>query len=50
MDDEDQSGTITEKLEKKIVSENNPDILNKWIHFAAKAESIAQFEKMIEEE
>lgn len=43
-------GSITEKLEKKIVSESNPDILNKWIRFAAKAESIVQFEKMIEEE
>ena len=38
-------GALSEKLEQKIKSETDPDILDKWIRLAAKAESLAEFEE-----
>ena len=38
-------GALSEKLEQKIKSETDPDILDKWIRLAAKAESLAVFEE-----
>lgn len=38
-------GALSEKLEQKIKSETDPDILDKWIRLAAKAESLAGFEE-----
>lgn len=38
-------GALSEKLEQKIKSETGPDILDKWIRLAAKAESLAEFEE-----
>lgn len=38
-------GTLSEELEEKIKSETDPDILDKWIRLAAKAESLAEFEE-----
>ena len=37
--------TLSEELEQKIKSETDPDILDKWIRLAAKAESLAGFEE-----
>lgn len=38
-------GALSEKLEQKTKSETDPDILDKWIGLAAKAESLAEFEE-----
>ena len=38
-------GALSEKLEQKIKSETDPDILDKWIRLAAKAVSLAEFEE-----
>lgn len=38
-------GALSEKLEQKIKSETDPDILDKWIRLAAKAGSLDDFKK-----
>ena len=38
-------GALSKELEQKIKSEPDPDILDKWIRLAAKAEALAEFEE-----
>lgn len=38
---------VPDELRKVIFSENDPDILKKWLSLAAKAESVEQFEQAI---
>ena len=37
-------GNIPKQLIQRISQESNSDILNKWLRFAAKASSLAEFE------
>ena len=41
-------GEITETLKSKIMQEEKPDVLRRWLKLAAKAETIEQFEKSVE--
>lgn len=39
---------VSDTLKNKIMKEENPDILRKWLKLAAKAETVEEFEKNIE--
>ena len=41
-------GEIPETLKSKIMQEEKPDVLRRWLKLAAKAETIEEFEKKIE--
>ena len=41
-------GEIPETLKSKIMQEEKPDVLRRWLKLAAKAETIEQFEKSVE--
>lgn len=41
-------GQVSDTLKNKIMKEENPDILRKWLKLAAKAETVEEFEKNIE--
>ena len=41
-------GEIPETLKSKIMQEERPDVLRRWLKLAAKAETIEQFEKSVE--
>ncbi len=38
-------GSVSEKLEKRITSEQDAALLEKWLKLAAAAESVEQFER-----
>ena len=38
-----EKGSVTECLEKRIISENDFEVLSRWIRIAAKVESVEQF-------
>ena len=38
-----EKGSVTERLEKRIMSENDFEVLSRWIRIAAKVESVEQF-------
>lgn len=42
-------GEISEALREKIMNEKNVKELDKWLFYAAKAESIEQFQKQLEQ-
>ena len=44
----DDIGEVSEALKAKIRKEENRDILKKWLKLAAKAETVEEFEKKIE--
>ncbi len=41
-------GEIPETLKSKIMQEEKPDVLRRWLKLAAKAETVEEFEKKIE--
>ena len=48
MDFLEDLGEIPETLKSKIMQEEKPDVLRRWLKLAAKAETIEEFEKKIE--
>ena len=44
----EELGEIPEALKSKIMQEEKPDVLRRWLKLAAKAETIEEFEKSVE--
>ena len=40
-------GEVPEKLQAEIMGQKNPEILKQWIKYAARAETVEEFEQKI---
>ena len=41
-------GDVSEKLQRNIMEQNDTEILNRWLRYAARAETIRDFEQKIQ--